>query len=373
MRNIALDDLTEADLQQLVDDAVPEGRDLEYKRDLWADIGDGPREYIRDLGAFANAGGGDLIVGLAERDGVAADLIGLDVADPQGLQTALENRHRNRIEPRIAGIRMRWIVLANGRQTLVIRVPGSLSGPHRDRQDGHFFVRGETRKDQMGIDGLRDAFIGADQLIERLRRLHAAAVDVGSRPELPFTVSEDPAAVVSVMPLDVLRARRDLEITEGESVQAHVLGSSGANWNVILEGIVWNTVPEPTRSFAITHRQGRVDAFWTIGSDRIVHQPEAVRLSFPTDFERGLLSMVAAAQVRLRQYGVDGPWIVMTSLIGIAGVRLPASQSTMAASPPTRRRDAHLPDVLGERINDVILLPVFKAFHRVFGRVRPAA
>ena len=104
---------------------MPEGRNLEYKRDLWAEAGKGHREYIRDLGAFANAGAGDLVLGLAERDGVAAELIGLDVADPQRLQTALENRHRNRIEPRIAGIRMRWIVLAIGRQTLVIRVPAA--------------------------------------------------------------------------------------------------------------------------------------------------------------------------------------------------------------------------------------------------------
>ena len=39
MRNIDLDDLTEADLQRLVNDAVPEGRQLEYKQALWAETG----------------------------------------------------------------------------------------------------------------------------------------------------------------------------------------------------------------------------------------------------------------------------------------------------------------------------------------------
>ena len=34
MRDINLDNLTEADLQRLVDDAVPEGRQLDYKQAL---------------------------------------------------------------------------------------------------------------------------------------------------------------------------------------------------------------------------------------------------------------------------------------------------------------------------------------------------
>ena len=196
---------------------------------------------------------------MAEKDSTASDLVGLDVSNPAKLQEALENRHRNRIEPPITGIRMRWIDLTNGRRALVIRVPVSLSGPHRDRQDGHFFIRGETRKDQMGYYELRDSFVGADQLIERLRRLHAAAVNVGHRPELPFDVSSGPAAVVSVIPLDVLRTRRDLPIGRNHSVQAFLYAGGGSTWDVLLEGMTWHAMPEPTSSFTLTHRKGFVE------------------------------------------------------------------------------------------------------------------
>ena len=278
MRNIDLDDLTEADLQRLVHDAVPEGRQLEYKQALWAETGDGCREFLRDLGSLANAQGGDLVVGMAEVDSTASNLVGIEVSNPPKLQEALENRHRSRIEPPITGIRMRWIDLANGRQALVIRVPGSLSGPHRDRQDGHFFIRGETRKDQMGIHELRDAFVGADQLIERLHRLHAVAVDVAHRPELPFAVSDDPAAVVSVMPLDVLRARRDLDLDYGQAVSAHRPNAAGRTWDLILEGVILRVASDPVCSFALSHRQGRVDAFWTIGGRQSDQGQDGVRL-----------------------------------------------------------------------------------------------
>ncbi len=95
---------------------------------------------------------------MAEADSIAIDLVGLDVNNPQDLQTALENRHRNRLEPPVPGIRMRWIDMASGRCALVIRVPSSLSLSHRDRQSGHFFIRGETRKDQMSISVDRCTF-----------------------------------------------------------------------------------------------------------------------------------------------------------------------------------------------------------------------
>ena len=373
MRNIDFDDLTEAHLQRMVEDAVPESRQLEYKLALWADTGDGHREYVRDLSSFANAQGGDLLVGMAEVGSIASNLFGIEVANLPKLQEALENRHRNRIEPPITGIRMRCVDLANGRQALVIRVPSSLSGPHRDRQDGHFFVRGETRKDQMGIHELRDAFVGSDQLIDRLRRLHAAAVDVMHRPELPFVISADPAAVISVMPLDVLRARRDLDLAYGNAVSAHWPGAAGRTWDLILEGLVLRVASDPVCSFALSHRQGRVDAFWTIGSKRPDHGQDDVLLVSLEKFEIGLRDIVKATQVQLGQHGVVGPWIIMTSLVGIAGARLPMSLATLETNPPVPRQTASLPDVIGEQIDEVFLLPVFKAFSRVFGRERPRA
>lgn len=312
-------------------------------------------------------------MGMAEVDSIATDLVGLDVANPQDLQTALENRHRNRIEPPITGIRMRWIDLVNGRRALVIRVPSSLSAPHRDRQSGHFFIRGETRKDQMGIHELRDAFVGAERLTERLRQLHIAAVDVAHRPELPFEVSGGPAAIVSVMPLDVLRARRDLAITVDDSVQAYLPSVGGLDWNVILEGIVWNTGPKQVRSFALTHRNGRVDAYWVLTGEVVEVGPNSCWILSSLPFEDGLKSLGTEAQEKLGRLGVGGPWIVMTSLIGITGAQLPVNPATMESSTPTRRSTAHLPDVISERIDEESLLPVFRAFWRVFGRERPAA
>lgn len=60
----------------------------------------------------------------------------------------------------------------------------------------------------------------------------------------------------------------------------------------------------------------------------------------------------------------------MTSLTGIEGYQIAGFFSDVP--PATRRSHAHLPDVVGNAIDKNALLPVFKAFWRVFGVKRPA-
>jgi predicted HTH transcriptional regulator len=61
-----LDHITEADLQALISDAVPEGRTIEYKRALPGNSDGEKKEFLADISSFANTSGGDLIYGMDE-------------------------------------------------------------------------------------------------------------------------------------------------------------------------------------------------------------------------------------------------------------------------------------------------------------------
>lgn len=64
---------TQADLEQLVADAIQENAHLEYKRDLptkWDATN--TQEFLADVTAMANATGGDIIYGMAEGDDAEA-------------------------------------------------------------------------------------------------------------------------------------------------------------------------------------------------------------------------------------------------------------------------------------------------------------
>ena len=65
----SINDLTEADLQLLVDSAVPESVTLEYKQALIIGTPGEKCEFLKDVSALANRIGGDLIYGIREMPG----------------------------------------------------------------------------------------------------------------------------------------------------------------------------------------------------------------------------------------------------------------------------------------------------------------
>ncbi len=56
----------EADLQELIDEAVPEGVTLDYKQAQEVLSAKSRREAAKDVSAFANTMGGRIIIGLTE-------------------------------------------------------------------------------------------------------------------------------------------------------------------------------------------------------------------------------------------------------------------------------------------------------------------
>jgi predicted HTH transcriptional regulator len=126
-----IDAIDEATLQRLVDNQVAEGRDLEFKRELPGGGDEASREFLADVTAFANAQGGDIVYGLDEANGAAASLPGVEVDDPDAAILRLEGKLQTGVDPRLIGVRTKWVPLANERGALVLRIPGSLSAPHR--------------------------------------------------------------------------------------------------------------------------------------------------------------------------------------------------------------------------------------------------
>jgi predicted HTH transcriptional regulator len=76
-----LNEVDEADLAALINNAVAEGRTIDYKRELPGTSDGAKKEFLADASSFANTSGGDLIFGMEENEGVPTRVIGLQVAD----------------------------------------------------------------------------------------------------------------------------------------------------------------------------------------------------------------------------------------------------------------------------------------------------
>lgn len=365
-----IDQIDEAMLLALVANEVAERRDLEFKRDLPGGGADDSKEFLADVTSLANAQGGDLIFGIEDRDGVAGALPGLDVADIDGTVLALESKIRDGVEPRLSGVRTRWVALASGRGALVIRVPASLASPHRVRSSRRFLNRTSRGKYDMDVHELRQAFTESEQLPHRFRELHERAVAAAQGINMPFKVQGDPTAVVTVSPLGLFREQRDLAIVP-ELALAPVKPTE-MSWHFMIEGVLVHTPEDANgrvRSYALTHHVGRTDAAWTIGGKREFRQGEIVSYVWPDSFEAGLLDMTGSTQAKLRAFGVEGPWVVSATVFGTSGFQLVLGNHYTSKS--AWRDGATFSPLVVERFDAASLLPIFKGFWLTFGERRP--
>ena len=121
---------TEERLQVLVRDRVEENAVLEYKRCDSLQKTDGKRvEISKDVSAFANAAGGEIVYGMIAEDQAPSQLgNGLDPADIS--KEWLEQVINGKIQPRIDGVRIFPVPLDKshpGKVAYVVEVPQSLT------------------------------------------------------------------------------------------------------------------------------------------------------------------------------------------------------------------------------------------------------
>jgi hypothetical protein len=132
---------TKAELEALWTDNVKEGLHLEYKASGAIDKKDDSKkiEMARDVSAFANADGGQIVYGMTEKDHEPAGLDqGVDAkAYPEIWFEQVLQQH---ITPSIAGIRPRHVPLGKSMVALVIDVPATKGDPHQV-SDGRYYRR----------------------------------------------------------------------------------------------------------------------------------------------------------------------------------------------------------------------------------------
>jgi Schlafen, AlbA_2 len=233
-----LEKITLEDLQALLGRAR-ENKTLEFKREL-PDGKAGSLKVLAGVSAMANTAGGDFVIGVADEDGVASGLLGIEVESVDRYKQSLEQILTSWLEPKLPRFDIHEVACDGGRWVFIIRIARSWVGPHRVTSDNHFYVRTSTSTVSLDVADLRTAFgqreVGVER-IEAFRRERLARIMTG---DTPAKLSEGPVAVLHMAPLPsfVNRDLFDLASTVGRGAHMPVpLGASGGNHHINLLGV----------------------------------------------------------------------------------------------------------------------------------------
>lgn len=316
-----IDQITEADLSSLITAGVAERKTLDYKQQLPDTNDAGKRELLADVSSFANTAGGDLVFGMAEGAGVPIDVPGVQIGNTDQEILRFDSIIRDGLSPRIRHT-TRAVALANGRYVLIIRSERSWYGPHRVifKNDSRFYGRTTNGKYELDVTDLRNAFLLANTLSEKITAFRSERVIAleNGRPLAPLAAG--PKLVIHCMALESFgtNPRYDVLALEGiEPMYTPMLNGWGLRIN--FEGRICIASGEDSSSaYTQIYRNGVIEAV-QVGVLSSSQNPAIIP---SLAYERALVAYLPKCFQMMRSLGCNPPVLVGISLIGVRGSKL---------------------------------------------------
>lgn len=342
----SIDTISKADIESLIENKVRECRTIDYKQTLPGNSDSDKKEFLADISSFANAGGGDLLYGVSETDGLPQEMLGLE-GNLDAEQSRLENIVRTCLKPRVQGLRMRLIEGGSKGPILLIRVPNSWNAPHMVDFGGstRFFVRNSAGKHQMDVSEIRASFLLSEAVPEKIRRFKDGRLGKIIANKSAVRLIEGAKLVLHILPVDSFTTGRCFEVSvlkeKAISVMAPI-GSSGYSNMYNLDGfITYNSAGSnleyrqgrsAAESYALLFRNGLVES---VCAD-LTREKDGKWFIPGTAYEEYIIKGVIRYITVLKALGIAGPLVMFVTIIGVHGVCLSVDYRLSGGNPIDR-------------------------------------
>ncbi len=321
LMHIPLEEIQESHLRELIDAGVVESLHIDYKRDTYGTNDECKAEFLADVSSFANASGGDIVIGINEDRGVPHSFAPFKGdAEAEGIK--LGQIARSGLQPRVSNLLIRSVPV-NGGCVLVVRVPRSYNGPHRIvfKNKNRFCSRSSGGKFDPDVDELRAMFTFAPRLTEQIESLRADRVSKISSGQIPVKLSPGIQLVVHIVPFSSFNTRQTLDIIKANQNRDLFVplgcddrGESFVNFDGILVLSGYLRDDKKQKAYTQVFRSGII---------------EAVMAFEPGDGNRRIVSanyiehfVVRATKNYLSALGtldIKPPFAILISLLGVNG------------------------------------------------------
>lgn len=356
----------ENDLQELVDNQIPESKTIDYKESLTGNSDLDKKEFLADVSSFANAAGGYLIYGMRENSGIASELCGLENINADAEIRRLENIIRDGIKPRIPGVSLWAIPLRTSRNAIIIRIPMSWTSPHMVtfKNDSKFYSRNSAGKYQLDVSELRAAFVLSETTTERIRNFRIERLSKIIAGETPVLLNETAKIILHIIPFGAFNPAARFDVSSLANDVGKLQPISAISWDTRHNFDGYLSFVNPL-TYLQVFRNGIIEAV-----NASIIKPEGSELTIPSLlFERNLLDALPRFLSIQRQLGVEPPLFIILSLLGVFGYRLDVSTSRFDTYPIDR--DALiLPEIIVENFEcnpSEVMRPIFDAIWNAAG------
>ncbi len=235
----AISDITKSHINALLADGISENRELDYKREL----PEGPDRrigFLKDVAAFANTNGGDLVFGIEEErnseskhTGRAARILGVkDLDDARKIK--LEQWIRTGIEPRVY-VQLRQIDGYPDGPVLVVRVQKSWVGPHMVKDEFRFWSRGNQGNFEMNALQVREAVLRSQSVAEQVTTFCRKRTQEMQTEHATIPLVPGPAMVLHVVPIAGL-SRNDIDLQLAKGAVLPLRGRGNERFKLLRPG-----------------------------------------------------------------------------------------------------------------------------------------
>jgi Putative DNA-binding domain len=355
--HIPLAQIDEARLQTLITAGAAESRTIDYKRASYGNAHADYSEFLADVSSFANTSGGDLVLGMDETNGIPTAITPLTMPmDPEILR--LEQVAGGGLQPRIANIAFHAVPIRGGNNVLVIRIPRSYNPPHRIIRQGsnRFWARSAAGKYEPDVNELRTLFNAGPQLADRIRNFRLDRIAKIAAGQAPVQLMNRGSLILHIVPLSAFDMTsslplRAIEVDFGSFVP---IGSTTANGaRITFDGVLKTSNADQRatqhRAYVQLYRNGIIESV----------NSTVMAVSSGTPIISNLDDMLIYEIMRsfndLAAVGIEPPYALLVSLIGVAGARFHLARGQDPAwydnlSDPLDRDQYHFDEVIFETI-----------------------
>lgn len=326
---------------QLVEDSVAERVDLEFKLTLPDRSDRGRFEFLKDVSALANSGGGSIFFGIAENAGIATSVVPATGETFDDCSRRLGQILDSGVEPRLAGITFVPFEMGDG-IVLQVRVPPSFSAPHRVNVNNRsaFFIRNNTHTAEMSVDQLRTAFTRTGVLIDLAKAYWLDDVSNTVQRKTWRPLADGPFCRMLMAPLSAFSGASNIDVQRvyGDYTRFMFYDWGGASRSFNLDGLIvhpGNT--ENLRYFTEVHRTGIVKTYRS--ASHYFNDTPVIPSETMAQFIRESLTRFAEF---VRDYEVAGPYVVFSAILGVTGYQFGVGNRMMLFEPLIADRDSLL-------------------------------